>query len=88
MEAIYQSPSLPCSVGDLWQLVCVEYFGYPCPYRTGIHHPKGSMPRKMSEERMCGEHAHKEMNAPQLEQAGWVLRDYACERAKVVDDAK
>ena len=42
------------------------------------------MPRKFSEERMCGEHAHKEMKAPlsvggvdpQLEQAGWYLRDH------------
>ena len=26
---------------------------------------------------MCGEHAHKEMIDPQLERAGWVLRDHS-----------
>lgn len=43
------------------------------------------MPRKLSEERMCDEYAHKEMNVPlylggidpQLEQAGWYFRDHA-----------
>jgi len=33
------------------------------------------MPRKLSEERMCREKAHKEMIDPQLETAGWYLRD-------------
>jgi hypothetical protein len=56
------------------------------------------MPRKISEERMCGEHAHKEMidpsiakhsgRRPQLEQAGWCLRDLAEEQTKVSDYAK
>jgi len=43
------------------------------------------MPRKLSEERMCNEHAHKEMKVPlfvggidpQLESAGWYLRDHS-----------
>ena len=35
------------------------------------------MPRQISEERMRGEHAHKEMIDPQLETAGWYLRDYS-----------
>ena len=35
------------------------------------------MSRRISEERMCNEHAHKEMNVPQLETAGWYLRDHS-----------
>ena len=43
------------------------------------------MSRRIGEERMCNEHAHKEMNVPpfvggidpQLEQAGWYLRDHS-----------
>ena len=56
------------------------------------------MPRilRISEEHMCNEHAHKEMNVPplfggidtQLERAGWRLSDHAEERAKVADHAK
>ena len=45
------------------------------------------MPRKFSEERMRGEHAHKEMIDPQLETAGWYLRDHAEEQAKEFDYA-
>jgi type I site-specific restriction endonuclease len=32
--------------------------------------------RRINEERMCDEHAHKEMIDPQLENAGWYLRDH------------
>ena len=50
--------------------------------------------RHISEDRMRGKHAHKEMidpstlpsvagRRPQLEQAGWYLRDHAKEQAKV-----
>ena len=40
------------------------------------------MPRQTSEER-----TRKEMIDPQLEQAGWYLRDHAEEQAEVVDNA-
>jgi len=40
-----------------------------------ITYPKGdSCPEKISEERMCGEHAHKKMINPQLENVGVVAR--------------
>lgn len=35
------------------------------------------MSRRISEERMRGEHAQKEMIDPQLEQAGWYLADHS-----------
>jgi len=41
------------------------------------------MPRHVSEEI-----TRKEMIDPQLEQAGWYLRDHAVEQAKVSDYAK
>jgi len=44
------------------------------------------MPRKLSEERMCNEHAHKEMIDPQLEKAGWYLRDHSRVKTEIPVD--
>ena len=45
--------------------------------RQGFH-SRGHMPRKFSEER-----TRREMIDPQLEKAGWYLRDHAEEQAQV-----
>ena len=44
------------------------------------------MPRQISEERMRGEHAHKEMIDPQLETAGRYLRDHSRVKIEVPVD--
>ena len=44
------------------------------------------MPRRLSEERMCCAHARKEMIDPQLEQAGWYLRDQSRVKTEIPVD--